>query len=213
MKIILLGAPGSGKGTLSEYIIEKHNVTHLSTGNLFRKRMDDQGPYWEELKSYILKGQLVPDDLVNKIVKSELLSYKPDQSYILDGYPRTIEQANFLDTVTNIDSAIFLDVSEQDLEKRLVGRRMCSQCKKIYNVYLSPPKNEGVCDIDNAILVQRKDDNIDVIKDRISTYKENTFPLIEYYKNKNKLITIDGSLSRKEIQNKIDEIISKYINV
>ena len=174
MKLILLGAPGSGKGTISEYIVSKYNFIHLSTGSLFRKRMDEKGLYWEELKNHILKGQLVPDDLVNKIVKSEILNYKANQSYILDGYPRTIEQANFLSTITDIDYAIFLDVAEKDLEKRLTGRRVCNKCKKIYNIYFYPPQNDGVCDLDGSLLIQRKDDDPNVIKERIETYKINT---------------------------------------
>lgn len=207
MKLILLGAPGSGKGTISEYIVSKYNFIHLSTGSLFRKRMDEKGLYWEELKNHILKGQLVPDDLVNKIVKSEILNYKANQSYILDGYPRTIEQANFLSTITDIDYAIFLDVAEKDLEKRLTGRRVCNKCKKIYNIYFYPPKNNGVCDLDGSLLIQRKDDDPNVIKERIETYKINTLPLIEYYKKLNKLITINSSNNKDEIKIKIDNII------
>lgn len=210
MKIILLGAPGSGKGTISEHIIEKHNFIHLSTGNLFRKRMDEKGMYWEELNSYMLKGKLVPDDLVNKIVKSELLTYGPKQSYILDGYPRTIEQAEFLSTITDIDCAIYLDVQESVLEKRLTGRRICSQCKKIYNIYFSPPKNEGICDNDNALLNQRKDDDASVIKQRLDQYRESTMPLIDYYAKKNLLITILGNKSKESINEEIDNIINKY---
>ena len=207
MKLILLGAPGSGKGTISEYIVSKYNFIHLSTGSLFRKRMDEKGLYWEELKNHILKGQLVPDDLVNKIVKSEILNYKANQSYILDGYPRTIEQANFLSTITDIDYAIFLDVAEKDLEKRLTGRRVCNKCKKIYNIYFYPPQNNGVCDLDGSLLIQRKDDDPNVIKERIETYKINTLPLIEYYKKLNKLITINSSNNKDEIKIKIDNII------
>lgn len=210
MKLILLGAPGSGKGTISEYLVHKYNFIHLSTGNLFRKRMDEKGLYWEELKNYILKGKLVPDDLVNRIVKSELLSYKANQSYILDGYPRTIEQAEFLSNITKVDCVVYLDVLESELEKRLTGRRMCSKCKKIYNIYFSPSKNEGICDDDNEVLIQRKDDDILVIKQRLDAYKENTLPLVEYYEQKKLLVKIDGNNSKKEIQKEMDNLISNY---
>lgn len=210
MKIILLGAPGSGKGTISEHIIANHNFIHLSTGNIFRKRMDEKGLYWEELNNYMLKGKLVPDDLVNKIVKSELLNYSPKQSYILDGYPRTIEQAEFLSTITDVDCAIYLDVPETVLEKRLTGRRICTQCKKIYNVYFSPPKNDGICDIENAVLSQRKDDDPTVIKERLQLYKESTMPLIDYYANKNLLVTIFGDKSKESINKEVDELIAKF---
>lgn len=210
MKIILLGAPGCGKGTFSEYLVNKYKVSHLSTGNLFRKRMEEKGLYWEELKNYIMKGQLVPDDLVNKIVKTELLNFKANDSYILDGYPRTIEQAEFLSTIANIDATIYLDVDESILEKRLVGRRMCSKCKKIYNIYFYPPKNEGFCDDDNEILIQRKDDNVDVIKDRLDAYNKNTFPLVDYYQKKNLLIKIDGTKTKEEIIAEFDKIIKEF---
>ncbi len=210
MKLILLGAPGSGKGTVSEYIIKKNNIIHLSTGNLFRKRIEEKGQYWEDLKDCVVNGKLVSDDLVNKIVKSELEKYTNNESFILDGYPRTIEQADFLATVTNVDCVIYLNVPQDTLNKRLLGRRMCDKCKKIYNIYFTKTKVEGKCDIDNGNLIQRKDDNEEVIKDRIATYNINTFPLVDYYKKKNLLIDVDCSKSHDEIDKEIDKIIDMY---
>lgn len=207
MKIILLGAPGSGKGTVSEYIVNNHNFVHLSTGNLFRKKMEENNELSDELKSYILKGQLVPDELVNKVVKSEIISFNQDKSLIFDGYPRTIEQAEFLISLTKIDKVLFLDVPEDELEKRLIGRRMCSSCKRIYNIYFNPPKHENICDYDGASLFQRKDDDALVIKERLETYKMNTFPLVDYFDKKNILIRIDGKQAKDQVNKKIDNIL------
>lgn len=207
MKILLLGAPGAGKGTLSEYLISKHNYVHVSTGNIFRKVIDENLQYANELKEYILKGLLVPDELTNKIVKEYLNQLlKQKISIVLDGYPRTIDQANFLKNIFELDKVIYLNVDESVLTKRLTGRRMCSKCKKIYNVYFTPPKNEGVCDLDGNLLIQRKDDDIAIIQERLETYKSTTYPLINYYNDK--IEEIDGTLPLNEIHKKIDTILS-----
>lgn len=207
MKILLLGAPGAGKGTLSEYLISKHNYVHVSTGNIFRKVIDENLQYANELKEYILKGLLVPDELTNKIIKEHLNQLlKQKVSIVLDGYPRTIDQANFLKNIFELDKVIYLNVDESILTKRLTGRRMCSECKKIYNVYFSPPKSDGVCDLDGNLLIQRKDDDIAIIQERLETYKSTTYPLINYYKDK--IEEIDGTMSLNEIHKKIDTILS-----
>lgn len=206
MKILLLGAPGAGKGTLSEYLISKHKYVHVSTGNIFRKVIDENLQYADELKQYILKGLLVPDELTNKIVKehlNELLKQKV--KIVLDGYPRTIDQANFLNNIFELDKVIYLNVPDNFLVKRLTGRRMCSTCKKIYNIYFSAPKVDGVCDYDGSLLIQRKDDDISIIEERIATYKATTYPLISYYTNK--IVEIDGTKPLDEIHKKIDIIL------
>ena len=210
MKLVLLGAPGSGKGTFSEYIFKNYNLIHLSTGNIFRKTMDEKSLYWEELKSYMSKGLLVPDDLTNKIVKATLESYGNNKNFILDGYPRTIAQADFLSTITDIDVAIYLDVPLEELEKRLIGRRICNKCKRIYNIYFSKPQQFDICDDDGEILIQRKDDQKEVIDERMKVYKTNTEPLVGYYKRIGKLATIyskDFDLMVKEID---DLLINKF---
>lgn len=207
MKIVLLGAPGCGKGTISQYIIDNYDFTHLSTGNIFRKTMDEKGQYWEDLKSYISKGSLVPDELTNKIVKSTLGSFKSGLSFILDGYPRTISQADFLSTITDIDVAIFIDVPIDELTKRLTGRRICNHCKRIYNIYYSKPINDGICDDDGEPLIQRKDDQKEVIKNRMDVYKINTEPLVGYYKKINKLLQLHN-LTHDEIIDAIDKLMS-----
>ncbi len=208
MKLLLLGAPGSGKGTLSEYLISKHNFAHVSTGNIFRKVIDENLEYADELKSYILKGLLVPNDLTNKIVKQELGELtKKYTNIVMDGYPRTIEQAEFLKNIFTIDKVIYLNVDSDLLVKRLTGRRMCNKCKKIYNIYFSPPKKDGVCDNDGELLFQRKDDDLSIIQERIQTYNQTTFLLIDYYKDKGNLIEVDGALSAEELHEKINSIL------
>ncbi|WP_412032238.1 adenylate kinase family protein [Malacoplasma muris] len=208
MKLLLLGAPGSGKGTLSEYLISKHNFAHVSTGNIFRKVIDENLEYADELKSYILKGLLVPNDLTNKIVKQELGELtKKYTNIVMDGYPRTIEQAEFLKNIFTIDKVIYLNVDSDLLVKRLTGRRMCNKCKKIYNIYFSPPKKDGVCDNDGELLFQRKDDDLSIIQERIQTYNQTTFLLIDYYKDKGNLIEVDGALSTEELHEKINSIL------
>lgn len=209
MKLLLLGAPGSGKGTISEYLINKYNYVHVSTGNIFRKVIDENLPYADELKSYMLKGLLVPNDLTNKIVKQELseLTKKQVTNIVLDGYPRTIEQADFLKNIFSIDKVIYLNFDEELLIKRLTGRRMCNKCKKIYNIYFSPSKKDGVCDFDNEILFQRKDDDISIIQERMQTYYKTTFLLVDYYKNKNNLIEFNSISDVNELHKKIDSIL------
>lgn len=209
-KLILLGAPGSGKGTLSEYLVGKYKYVHLSTGDLFRKNMDQNDSLADELRKYVPKGELVPDDLTNRVIKKEILELNSlKKSFILDGYPRTIEQVNFLNNIASIDASIYLNVDLDIIIKRLTGRRTCSVCKKIYNIN-SPetsPKVKGICDLDKGLLTQRKDDDETVINQRVQVYKKNTFPLIDFYRKINKLYEINGNVPKNEIEKAVDKII------
>lgn len=212
-KIILLGAPGSGKGTLSEFLVQKYNFVHLSTGDLFRKNMDQNDELADELRKYIPKGELVPDELTNRVVKKEILELNNlKKSFILDGYPRTLDQANFLNNICSIDASIYLNVDLNIIISRLTGRRTCSVCKKIYNIN-SPetsPKVKGICDLDQGLLMQRKDDEESVISQRIQVYKKTTFPLIDFYKESNKLYEIDGNKGKEEIVAEVEKILSSF---
>lgn len=192
MKILLLGAPGSGKGTLSEYLVDKYNFIHISTGNIFRDTITNNLENASELKEYISKGLLVPDRLTNKVVENYLKKIKDVGclNIVFDGYPRSIEQAKFLESFFIFDKVIYLSINDEILMKRLTGRRICGKCKKIYNVYFSPPKKENECDYDHSVLTQRKDDIEEVINERLHTYKKLTFPLVEYYKKQ--VIEIDN---------------------
>lgn len=207
MKIILLGAPGCGKGTLSEYLIDKYNFVHLSTGNLFRKVINDNLKYASDLKLYLSSGKLVPDELTNKLVKEEIQVLEKEKKwFILDGYPRTIEQGLFLNNLLNIDKVIYLNVDFDSIFKRLTGRRTCSKCGKIYNIYFSPTKVDGVCDVDGALLIQRKDDEESIINTRLQTYNKLTFPLIDFYKRQNKLFEVNGNLGLSHNLEQITEL-------
>lgn len=206
MNLLLLGAPGSGKGTLSEKLVSDYNFVHVSTGNIFRNVIDNKLEYSDELNSYLSKGLLVPDELTNKIVENHLKKLSEDKkSIVLDGYPRTINQAHFLENILNLDKVILIDVDEQEIIKRLSGRRICSCCKKIYNIYSMPPKEENVCDIDRCQLITRKDDEISIIKDRLQVYEKNTKPLIEFYKSK--LLVLTNNSSKEEIDKKIKSFL------
>lgn len=209
MKLVLLGAPGCGKGTISDYIVKNYGLVHLSTGDIFRQTIDEKGEYWEELKSYISKGLLVPDELTNKILKNAI-DRNIDKSFILDGCIRTIAQADFLGTILDIDLALYLEVPFDVLEKRLTGRRICNKCKKIYNIYYSPPIRKDICDNDGEFLIQRKDDQKEIIDERMKVYKTNSEPLIKYYEKLNKLVTINSE-ELNELKNDLDDLlINKY---
>lgn len=212
MKLLLIGPPGSGKGTISEYLIKKHNFIHFSTGNLFRNIMNDNSSELaKEIKQYILNGLLVPDNLTNQLVKQELLASDTNSSYVFDGYPRSIEQSLFFDQIVSLDLVIFLDIEQELLIKRLTGRRICSKCKNIYNIYFNPPKIDNLCDEDNSLLVQRSDDQLSVIKERLKTYESTTHPLIVHFENKKILKKVNSNLSKQKVYEEIDKILLKCV--
>lgn len=211
MKLVLLGAPGCGKGTISDYLVKNYGLVHLSTGDIFRQTIDQKGPYWEELKSYISKGLLVPDELTNKILKNAL-DKNMDKSFILDGCIRTIAQADFLSTILDIDLALYLEVPFDVLEKRLTGRRICSKCKRIYNIHYSAPKKEDICDDDGEFLIQRKDDQKEIIDERMKVYRTNSEPLIKYYEKLNKLVAINSE-NLDDLVKSIDDLFINKFNL
>ena len=193
MKIIFLGAPGSGKGSLSNVLINQYGFKHISTGDLFRKTISTNGPYANELKSILMSGQLVEDDLTNNIVKNEILELcKKDSDFILDGYPRNLNQAQFLSKIIKIDHVINVKVDDEELIKRITGRRTCPICKAIYNVYYKKPKMEGICDNDGVLLIQRNDDEKSIAQKRLEVFKKQNKPLLDYYKKQNILSNVEN---------------------
>ncbi|MHA1143324.1 MAG: adenylate kinase [Candidatus Helarchaeota archaeon] len=208
MKIILLGAPGAGKGTNAKKLVEKYNIPQISTGDLLRKAVKDRTKLGIEAESYMTAGKLVPDDLVINLVRERL--NKPDckNGFILDGFPRTTTQAEKLEDFTTIDIVINLDVDTQALVRRSVGRRSCPNCGSVFHVEFNPPKKEGICDNCGTKLILRKDDTAETVKARIETYKEKTAPLIEYYNEKKLLRNIDANRSFDEIFNDIITALS-----
>lgn len=210
MKILLIGAPGSGKGSLSELLINNDNFKHISTGNLFRAILSqDDSKQAQEINQYIKNGKLVPDSITNQIAKDAILELtQNNQSFILDGYPRSIAQANELASYLDLDYVFYLNINDDLLIKRLTGRRMCPGCGGIYNIYLKPSKNNNKCENCDKELIQRSDDVLEVVQSRIDTYNQQTLALVDYYQKQNKLIHINADRAVDDIYKEI----KKHLN-
>ncbi len=193
MNLILLGAPGAGKGTQAEVICEKLSIPAISTGNLIREAIKNQTELGEAVKQYIEDGQLVPDDIVIQMVKERLAKDDCQNGFILDGFPRTVPQAEALDKMgIRIDKVIDIEVCDEEITKRLSGRRVCESCGASYHTAFKPTKVEGICDKCGAKTVLRSDDHPDTVKERLVVYHAQTEPLIAYYKAQGKLYPVEG---------------------
>lgn len=206
MNLILLGAPGAGKGTQAVRIASAHNIPHISTGDIFRKNISEQTPIGVKAKSYIDKGQLVPDEVTCELVASRLSEDDAKKGYLLDGFPRNIAQAEALDKITDIDVVINIDVDLNALSERLCGRRTCPKCGESYHI---STKKDSVCDKCGAELIQRKDDMPETINARLAVYTSSTQPLIDYYSKQGKLVTVDGMKSIEEVYAQIEKELAK----
>ena len=198
--VVLLGAPGSGKGTLAIKLKNTWNVPHISTGDMFREAVKENSPMGQKASEYMKNGQLVPDDITIGIVEERFSKSDVKKGFILDGFPRTIKQAQALDEILakneiKLSSVILLNVDEKKIVKRITGRRTCSKCGSIYHVENMPPKMPNVCDKCGSALTQRKDDTEEVVKERLIAYNEQTAPLINFYKKTNILAEVDASSS------------------
>jgi len=193
--VILLGAPGSGKGTIASRLAETHsNLKHVSSGDLLRGAVAKGTPAGVEAKDYMEKGKLVPDSLIAQMIKDVIAETTGDVTMLLDGFPRNVAQAEILEkTGAPIRSVVLVDVPDEVIQDRIAGRRTCPQCKAGYHVTALPPKVEGVCDKCGAALVIRKDDNPDTVKDRLVVYHSETEPVIAFYEAKGLLRKIDGN--------------------
>ena len=212
MRLVLLGAPGAGKGTQAKKLIDKYDIPQISTGDILRKAVSDGTPLGKEAKIIMDKGELVTDEIVIGLVKERLAQDDCKNGYILDGFPRTTPQAEELDNVLSamnspLDTALSVDVDMGDLMKRLTGRRTCGGCQQMYNVHFSPSQKEGVCDKCGGALVQRDDDKEDTIKNRLEVYEKSTAPLIDYYGKKGILKSVEGVGSIDDIFNKICAVL------
>jgi len=191
--VLLLGAPGAGKGTQSKRLAEAFGIEHVTTGDALRANKDmDIGHMdteYDTPRAYMEAGELVPDAVVNEIVKTAL---NEADGYVLDGYPRNLDQAEYLSDITSLDAVVFLDVSETELVDRLTGRRVCDDCGANYHVEFSPPEEEGVCDECGGDLIQRDDDTEDTVRERLRVYEENTAPVVEHYRDEGVLVEVDG---------------------
>lgn len=201
MILIMLGAPGTGKGTVASKLSEKLGIPQVSTGDIFRKAIVEKTPVGIEAEKYISQGMLVPDETTIRIVEERLKDADVQNGLILDGFPRTIEQAEALDKMLeeankNITLAINLETPEEEIIDRIVSRRVCSNqdCKTVFNTKLNPPKQEGICDKCGAELKQRKDDNEETVKNRLVSYYKQSAPIVDYYKNKGLLYSSEVSL-------------------
>lgn len=193
MNLILLGAPGAGKGTLASFLIEKMGVPSVSTGNILREAIKNNTPLGQSAKQYMDAGQLVPDEVVIGMLKERIAQPDCAKGFILDGFPRTIPQAEALDTIAKIDCALSLEVPDEVIEGRMTGRRVCLKCGASYHIKANPPKVENTCDVCGDMLHIRKDDKPEVVKHRLETYHEQTEPLKGYYEAQGKLKSIDGT--------------------
>ena len=193
MKLILLGAPGAGKGTQAEILSAKLSIPTISTGNILRAAIQAGTPVGLEAKSYMDAGQLVPDDVIIRIVAQRLAEPDCAKGFILDGVPRTIGQAEALDSSgVKFDHVLSIEISDQEIEERMSGRRVCSKCGAPYHVKARPPKSEGVCDACGGPLVQREDDKLETVRQRLQVYHEQTEPLKDYYAGKGILLPVEN---------------------
>ena len=204
MKIIMLGAPGAGKGTQAKMIADKYGVPHISTGDIFRANIKNGTELGMEAKKYMDQGLLVPDELTVRILLDRVAQDDCTNGYVLDGFPRTIPQAEVLDSELtklgdHIDYAINVDVPDENIVKRMSGRRACLTCGATYHIEHVPPKKEGICDVCGSELVLRDDDKPETVKNRLNVYHEQTQPLIDFYTEKGVLKTVDGTVPMEEV--------------
>ena len=213
MNLILLGPPGAGKGTQAKMMIDKYHIPQISTGDILRAALKERTPLGLKAKEYMDKGLLVPDEVVIDIIRERLKEPDCRNGYILDGFPRTVAQAQALDKVladmhSAIDHVISIEVDKGELIKRLTGRRTCRQCGRGYHVIFDPSLNKDLCDKCQGELYQRDDDNEDTVRNRLDVYDSQTFPLIQYYKEKNLLRSIEGQGSIQQIFDRIVGVLS-----
>jgi len=197
LKLVLLGPPGSGKGTQAKRLVEELKIAHISTGDLLREAVKAQSELGARSKEYMDAGKLVPDELVIALVREKVSSL--DGGFVLDGFPRTIEQAKELESITPVDAVIDLEVDLDLLVERLTKRRSCRECGAVYHLMFNPPKEEGKCDRCGGELYQRSDDTEATVKQRLETYMDSTLPLVEYYDSKGTLIRVDGGKDIGEV--------------
>jgi adenylate kinase len=204
MKLVVLGAPGAGKGTQANLLTQHYNIAHISTGEILRSNIRNKTKLGIQVEECINAGNLVPDELVVEIVRQRIEEKDCINGFLLDGFPRTVNQANILgNLVTDINAVIEIDVSDDIIIDRMSGRRVCPNCDKVYHIKYNKPNVDNVCDVCGTQLVQRKDDNAETVLSRLKLYHEQTQPLIDYYKSNNLLVSFDGNQDVKVLSQKI----------
>ncbi|RFU05215.1 adenylate kinase [Staphylococcus haemolyticus] len=214
MNIILMGLPGAGKGTQASEIVKKFPIPHISTGDMFRKAIKDETDLGKEAKSYMDRGELVPDEVTVGIVKERISEDDAKKGFLLDGFPRTIDQAEALNDIMselgrNIDAVINIEVPEEELMNRLTGRRICEKCGTTYHLVFNPPKVDGICDIDGGKLFQREDDNPETVSNRLNVNVKQSKPILEYYNEKGVLKNIDGAKDIDDVTKDVIDILDQ----
>ncbi len=199
MRLVFIGPPGIGKGTYASILSKKYGIPHISTGDIFREEIARGSELGKKVKEYVEKGLLVPDDIVIEVVKQRLSQPDCQKGFILDGFPRTLKQAEALDQITKIDAAVLFQAPVEVIIERVSGRLVCPKCGAIYHVKWRPPKKPGVCDLCGAQLVRRKDDEPEVVRRRYEIYLQTFTPIIEYYRRKGLLIEVDASRQAEEV--------------
>lgn len=217
MRIIMMGPPGAGKGSQAKIIAKEYSIPHISTGDMFRSALKNETPMGLKAKEFMDKGELVPDSVVNGLVEERISQDDCKNGYVLDGYPRTINQADALsdileDKQQEIDVVISIDTSDETVIKRLTGRRVCVSCGAIYHVDNNPPEEQGVCDLCEGEVVQREDDKEETVRNRLEVYKKQTKPLIEYYEKKDLLVEVDGEQELSDVFADIKEILEANVS-
>ena len=208
MRLILLGPPGAGKGTQAKRVIEEFDIPHISTGDIFRKNIKEKTELGQKVEGLLAQGKLVPDELAIEIVWDRLDQEDCKNGFLLDGFPRTIPQAEALDEGLakrglKLDRVLNIDVDKDSLVKRLSGRRVCPNCGASYHIDNNPPKVEGICDVCQTPVIQREDDKEQTVLDRIKVYDSQTKPLVDFYNKQDLVFTVDGTLPIDEITNKL----------
>lgn len=212
MKIIMLGAPGAGKGTQAKMLADKYKIPHVSTGDIFRANIKNGTELGTKAKVYMDQGMLVPDELTCDLVVDRIKQDDCKDGYILDGFPRTIPQAECLDKALDalndkIDFAVNVEVTDENIIRRMSGRRACLSCGRTYHIVYNPPKEEGICDECKKELVLRDDDKPETVEKRLKVYHEQTQPLIDYYRNKGVLAEVDGTRDMQEVFTAITDVL------
>lgn len=213
MKIVLLGPPGAGKGTQAKSISNRYSIPHISTGDIFRKNISENTPLGIEAKSYMDNGKLVPDEVTINMVKERLKEDDCKNGYLLDGFPRTVSQAEALESFLNernesLNTALLIDVPTDFILERMTGRRVCPSCGASYHIKFNPAV-DGKCGLCGTEVVQRKDDTKETVKERLDVYKEQTQPLIDFYKEKELLSVVDGTKAINEVFENICDVLGK----
>jgi adenylate kinase len=212
MYLVLMGLPGAGKGTQAERIVEKYGIPHISTGDMFRAAIKEETPLGLEAKSYMDAGNLVPDEVTIGIVRDRLSKKDCEKGFLLDGFPRTVAQAEALEEITQelsrkIDYVLNISIDSDKLMQRLTGRRICQTCGSTYHVIFNPPKVEGVCDKDGGTLIQRQDDNEETVRNRLDVNMKQAKPLLDFYGDKGYLKNINGDQDIDKVFQDIDQLI------